>query len=500
MNGRGWGRGAAGYGTAQADGTAAGRAGRLAAPRNTGAGGRLGGRRRLGGPRAGAAAAVAGALVLASGAYAPQALAAGEPAPYAFARDAQPVKGASTTSDAPRLAAGAVYRDAVAKDGKLIYRVDLDAASHAYVSAVAVPPRGAKLTYQDELKVALQDRDGSDCGSTTLRFGSAEFARPVAGYVDRTVDPEKTLCQEAGSYYVVVEREGKESSSGEPWGLELRHVLEPKLKAAGPTEAPENWPSASPQPPAGGPRERAGGAGFADAPGLTEGEWKDRIEPGQSRFYRIPVDWGQQLFVSADLGSSAGDGFVSGALPVALYNPALGLVDSDESMSYDGKQKSEAFDPLPPVAYENRFTSDTETSGLRFAGWYYLRVSLNPEVGEKFGKKPYGLTLRVNVEGEPDAAPPYAGPAGIFTVTEDDREAAAEGESGTAAGDSGTMRLVAAGGIGTGTVLLGGLGLWTVLARRRADAVAGAGGATGGRVPPSPDAPAGFGPPQGPGW
>ncbi|MFJ8695171.1 hypothetical protein [Streptomyces roseolilacinus] len=450
-------------------------------------------------------AVVAGAVVLTSGLCAPAALAAGGPAPYAFAEDARTVKGSSTTSDAPRLTAGAVYRDALPRDGKLIYRVDLDAASHAYVSAVAVPPPGAELSFQDELKISLQDRDGSDCSSATARFGSAEFARPVAAYADRTLDPDRSLCQEAGSYYVVVERDGKETSSGEPWGLELRHVLEPRLKAPGPTAAPTVWPSASPQPPAGGPRERAGGTGFFDAPGLAEGEWTDRITPGESRFYRVPVDWGQQLFVSADLGSSAGDGFVGSALPVSLYNPALGLVDSEDTLSYDGRQKSAVFEPLPPVAYENRFSSDSETNALRFAGWYYLRVSLDPEVGKKFGEKPYGLTLRVNVEGEAGAAPPYAGPAGIFAVTEDDRQAAADGESGPRAEDSGAMRLVAAGGIGTGTVLLLTLGLWTALARRRAAGagaagVAGTGAAApvaGGPVPPSPDASTLYGPSRG---
>ncbi|MDT9681926.1 hypothetical protein RND61_07535 [Streptomyces sp. TRM76323] len=448
--------------------------------------------------------AAVGAAVLACGLSVPPALAdgvpaAGEPAPYAFAEDARTVKGSSTTSDAPRLAAGTVHRDALPRDGELVYRVDLDAVSHAYVSVVAVPPPGAELSFQDGLKVSLQDRDGSVCGTATTRFGSAEFARPIAAYADRTLGPGRSLCQEAGPYYAVVERDGRETSSGEPWELELRYVLEPRLKESGPTAAPGKWPSASPEPPADGPRERAGGSGFFDAPGLTEGEWTDRVEPGESRFYRVPVDWGQQLFVSADLGSSAGDGFVGSALPVSLYNPALGLVDSEDSLSYDGRQKSTALDPLPPVAYENRFSSDTRISGLRFAGWYYLRVSLHPEVGEEFGQKPYGLTLRVNVEGEAGAAPPYAGPAGIFTVTGDDRRAAADGESGPRTGDTGTMRLVAAGGFGTGTVLLLALGGWAVLARRRADTApaAGSAGPPGGPALPSPDVPTRHGPPRG---
>lgn len=442
--------------------------------------------------RAGAVAALAGAAVLASGPPAPAAPAAGEPAPYAFAGDARTVRGSSTTSDAPRLTAGPVYRDDLPRDGRLVYRVDLDAADHAYVSAVAVPPPGARPSYRDGLKVSLQNRDGSDCGSGTARFGSARFARPIAAYADRTLTPGRSLCREAGSYYVVVEREGGESSTGEPWGLELRHFLEPGLGKAGPTTAPGDWPSASPEPPAGGPRERAGGAGFSDAPGLTEGEWTDRIEPGQSRFYRVPVDWGQQLFVSADLGSSSGGGFVAGALPVSLYNPALGPVAGEDSLAYDGRQKSVALDPLPPVAYENRFSSDPRIGGLRFAGWYYLRVSLNPGVGEEFGDGPYGLTLRVNVEGGAAAPPPYAGPAGVFEVTGEDRRAAAAGESGARAGDAGTMGLVAAAGIGTGTALLLGLGLWTALARRRPGAAAGPGPAApaaGGPAPPSPGGP-----------
>ncbi len=484
MDGRGRSCGTA---TGTAEGTGAGRPAATARARRT-RGGRA--------SRAGVAAAVAGAAVLASGAPAPAAPAAGGPPPYAFAEDALAVRGASTTSDAPRLTAGAVHRDTLPRDGRLIYRVDLEATAHAYVSAVAVPPPGARTSFQDGLEISLQNRDGSDCGSGTARFGAAEFPRPIAAYADRTPVPDRSLCREAGSYYVVVEREGGESSSGEPWGLELRHVLEPGLKKAGPTAPPGNWPSASPEPPAGGPRERAGGAGFSDAPGLAEGEWTDRIRPGESRFYRIPVDWGQQLFVSADLGSSTGGGFVGGALPVSLYNPALGLVAGEDSLSYDGRQKSVAFDPLPPVAYENRFGSDGETGALRFAGWYYLRVSLNPKVGEEFGDKPYGLTLRVNVEGKAGTPPPYAGPAGIFSVTEDDRRAAADGEAGARAGDAGAMELVAAAGIGTGTVLLLGLGLWTALARRRPDAAASGAVPAGGPALP-PDVPPGYGPPRG---
>ncbi|MFG3507327.1 hypothetical protein ACGF5F_17730 [Streptomyces sp. NPDC047821] len=433
--------------------------------------------RRRGGGTAGRAVSGASAVlaVVCATAALPghQAWAAEGGAGYVFAEGIKATRGAATTSDAPRLDAGSTYKDAIKGGAKLTYRVDLDARTNAYVSAVAVPKPGSQVGTFDSLKVSLQDRNGYDCSSNEARFGSAEFARPVAAYAHRTMKRDSSSCQEAGAYYVVIERDSKATSTPDAWELEIRHELEPRLKTEGPTAAPENWPSASPPAPAGAPRERSGGAGFFDATGLTEGEWTDRIEPGQSRFYRVPVDWGQQIFASADLGSSAGRGFVGGALDMTLFNPMQGVVTSANSVSYDGKQKSADLEPLPPVKYENRFDSGSRFVNTRFAGWYYLRVSLSPEVGVEFGKKPYGLTLRINVKGERQAAPAYDGPAGIFAVTEADQDAAANGRSGPEAERSGTMRLVAAAGIGAGTVLVLGLVVWTLLARRRAAGRAG---------------------------
>ncbi len=425
------------------------------------------------GPRA----AAVGAAVCVLAALPGQARADGEPSPYAFDPGAKRISGAATTSEAKQLDDGSTYRDSIEPGGTLIYRLNLDAETNAYVSAVAVPGPATTVAYGDKIKISLQNSQGSDCGSNDAQFGAAsKFPRPLAAYAYRLIDKGAYSCQEAGAYYVVIERTGEDTSTPEPWGLEIRHVSEPKLTSPGPSEAPSGWPSASPEPAGGEPRARAGGTGFYDAAELGKGEWTAKIEPGATLFYRVPVDWGQQIFAAADLGSAAaagsgpGSGFVSGAFSMALYNPARGLVDTSNSLSYNGKQKTTALDPLPPVAYENRFGSRTGDKEMRFAGWYYLRVSLNPEVGEKFGAGPYGLTLRVDVTGEPKSAPAYAGPAGDFSVNPDGRQPAADdGETGTAAADNGTMKVVAAAGIGMGTVLVLGLGVWTLLARRRAE-------------------------------
>lgn len=424
-------------------------------------------------------ASAAVAAICATVALPGQARALEDPDPYVFDSHAGTVAGAAVSTDARQLEAGSAYRSTIKPGAQLYYQVDLDATSNAYVSAVAVPGLGpqAKVAYGDGIKVTLQDPEGSTCGyEDDAVFGAAEYPRPIAAYASRTIRGTSTSCQAAGPYYVLIERETKATSAKENWDLEIRFDTEPGLKSGsdGPTAAPTSWPSASPVPPGGASRHIQGGTGFNDAAKLGEGVWDDRIRPGQTRFYRVPVGWAQQLFATAELGSSTGEGFVGNALTMRLYNPVRGPVSKGDT-AYDGKPKAAALDPMAPAAYVNRYSTRDAVKGARMAGDYYLAVSLSPDVARDFGQKQYGVTLRTNVKGDRKPAPAYAGAVPDFGAPD-------EGQSA----GNGTMTLVAAAGIGVGTVLLLGLGSWTLIARRRA--------AAGGPQPQAEQ----FGPP--PAW
>jgi hypothetical protein len=153
---------------------------------------------------------------------------------------------------------------------------------------------------------------------------------------------------------------------------------------------------------------------------------------------------------------------------MSLYNPARVPVD-EVGLNYNGTQKSEPFDPLPPVDYNNRYdNADRVRAAMRFAGSYYLVLHLSERMAEKYGDGSFGVTLRVRVRGTSEAAPGYEGqsePQGLFEVPVQDRAVAPEGG---AVGDDAVMKVVAAAGIGAGTLLLAVLGAWTVVARRRA--------------------------------
>lgn len=419
-----------------------------------------------------------------------QAHAAG-PGVYAFDPEAKKVQGATANVEASELDEGVPYRSTIRAGEKLYYRVTLDDVSAAYVSAVAVPGDGGTVAYGDGVNVSLRETDDSQCGSGRANFGSGEYARPIAAYAFRTVEEGSTTCQESGQYDVLVERESKDTSDSGTWDLELRFLQEPRLRSGSsmPTEAPESWPSASPPPLTGKQQKRSGGAGYTEATSLENGRWQDTVAPGQTRFYRVPVDWGQQIHATAGLSNSTGSAeeFVGNALTLSLANPAQGPV-SDATLSYSGGPASASLRPLPPVAYRNRFDSSTQVSAMRFAGWYYLSVSLSPKLKKSYGAEPIPFELAVQVKNKAEESP-YDGDAGVFGVTDQDREVARKGQNAEQAAKSGPMKAVAAAGIGTGSVLVLGLGVWMLLARRRAAAgtsAAGypAGGGHQGHQPP----------------
>ncbi|WP_329350115.1 hypothetical protein OG226_25325 [Streptomyces sp. NBC_01261] len=400
------------------------------------------------------------------------AMAAGSSSSYGYDKGDRVVDGATGIADAEDLKPGGTYRSSLSKGAGVYYGLDLDATSNAYVSVTAVPPAGTTVAATDGIKVSMRNAKGSGCTYRSATFGAGRSPHPVTAWAVR--EAGKALCKGSGKYYVLVERVDASDSSSDTWGLELTAVSEPALAQAGATDAPQVWDSASPEAVTGEARRRAGGSGFAGAVAVGQGAWRDDIGPGRTLFYKVPVDWGQQLSVTAELGASdGGSGYVNRALDLALYNPVRASVDQ-AGLGYRGSERSVALEPLPPVEYRNRYSVVDHENGMRFAGSYYLVVHLDAQLADDFGQGPFPVTLRVRVAGTAHGGPGYAGrpePRSIFDVTAQDQAAAVTGSAGGSGGGGGggdsAMKVLAVAGIGAGTVLLATLGVWTVSARRR---------------------------------
>jgi hypothetical protein len=419
----------------------------------------------------------AAAAVLALAALQGRAAADGTPAvptaPATWQPHGTAISGAATTADAPAMRPATTYADSIGVGQTRFYGVTLDASSSAYVSAFALPPTGTRVTYGDGIELKLQSADGSDCDSRDIHFGDENDPRPIGSAVTRLIGVG-TDCQTANQYTLQVHRTSAGTSDPGRWPLELRFVSEPGLKAG---TAPPHAPvvpsgTASPTPlTTGTPRPAQGGTGFDTAAALKTGIWKDRVLPGETRFYKVPVDWGQRATVFADFSSAQvkdTSEYVSGGVRLTAYSPVREFVD-DSDHSYAGTPTS-LYEQLAPVSYANRASDDDEVARVRYAGWYYFVITVHPDVA-KAVNGPVPITLRVDVTGDAQAAPAYAAdarPAGIGVDAHD--VSAANGTAASSSGSSGTsaLRFLAFAALGAGTVLLLSLAVWYGTARRRA--------------------------------
>lgn len=415
----------------------------------------------------------------------------GIPNPYAYAGGAQTVEGGGSVDAARQISPDATVQSSIGpggggSQGKRYYSMALDAADNVYVSVTAVPRLGTKVAYDDGIKVTLQDGEGSTCSTGDAQFDPAASPRPVSAVATRMIQPQSSgACQQAGTYYLLVERTTGADSSLDEWGLEIHGVSEPGLRTAEPESStpPDAWASTSPTPPSGQPQERPGGSSFSTASGLTNGAWQDHISPGQTLFYRVPVGWGQQIFAQAELtgaedgsdeshdSDGPGDDSVGSPLVMTLYNPVRSLVDTAHAL-YQGERATAALRPLPPAAYGNRNADDSRTAAMRLGGSYYLAITLDPGVA-KFGSGAYRVSLAVTVRGHARQSPDYAGspkPTDAFVVTPPDQRTAEPETASDAPAHNDGMKLLAAASLGTGTLLVLVLAVWTLLARRRVTA------------------------------
>lgn len=383
------------------------------------------------------------------------------------------VRGTRASTDAPALEPGS-YRDTIAPGQKKYYAVDLDSTSDAYVAAFAFPEPRSTVAHSDGIMVELESADDTTCFDEQPTFDSDGAARPVGDYVVRRIGPDLD-CQRADRYLFSVERISDEESDQAVWPLELSFMVEPGLEKGEPVpDAPRKWAAT---PPAGLTQDRRpvrGGTGFEDAPAIGQGVWGDRILPGQTLFYRVPVEWGEQLFAEARFANADqvtdDRGYASEGIRMELFNPARGLVSWEEG-PYAGEKEVAALGTAP-VSYAHRDDADAdyEVQSMRMSGWYYLAVSLHPETAD-FVSGGVSLNVLVRLEESAEAEePPYDGDATAagFGVTDADRAAARRGVVPGGAGADDVRPVLAVAGLGTGSALVLGLAGWTLIARRRA--------------------------------
>ncbi|MGW1373363.1 vWA domain-containing protein [Streptomyces sp. NPDC002446] len=394
----------------------------------------------------------------------------------------KPVRGTATGGGAPRIVPGQ-YLDSIGPNEERYYATDLDAASTADFSATVVPQPGAAVDSLDTLRTKIVYGTDSTCDSTSEMFGQTEGATPLTSGVSRVpAESGTSTCDKAGRYWLVVERKATKGSDAARWPMELTfHVEHPLKKGVTPAQSEPEYGAGGKDAtlPTGVPQDVTGGTGFNDARPLRPGVWRDKILPAQTLWYKVPVGWGQQLRYDVEFANEPTVKGYSTHLSYGgtqVYTPFRAPVGSGTGqfsphVSYTGRLAGLSMGTVP-VAWTNRYEPNPNVIPVHHKGDFYLAVTLGARASQIAENPRIGVVLRIAVLGKEKSGPE----AGAATVA----GGASPGESGHAAdgaqgsgGGWSTGRVVALAVGGVGVLLLAGLALAYVRARRKPAAADG---------------------------
>ncbi len=326
---------------------------------------------------------------------------------------------ADTVEDAKWLGEGLYHTRLAPNDdqdqGLRYIRVAVPEGYNAYVSATGYPDRdatgdaGSETGVTHELYYHLDEientSNGIDCsaGEIGLADGSTSLTafdppNPVVAAIEST---EGDDCDDAQWYlgYDVWYSDDEVDSEA---SFEIQVAYEPV-----PDEKPvENLPKDDSNEnqdnhsdlPLNDATPITGGTGFADAAEVEPGAYSDTIVPGEYRFYKVPVEWGQRPVVTIRTGKSERDDY--DRIEGVIYSPHRLEID-DLSVNPPYKEGSESATATieKPILFNNR-EKNRASGTLSLAGDYYIGVSMNYGFGEGTTGIDQPYKIGFDVEGD----------------------------------------------------------------------------------------------------
>ncbi|MQY12683.1 hypothetical protein SRB5_28200 [Streptomyces sp. RB5] len=369
-----------------------------------------------------------------------------------------PVDGGPTAEDAAELSRPGQFLDSIGPGETKWYAATLDASSAADFGVTAVPQPGVAVKYGDgiDLRLTATDTYTSQCDAQSDDQRQEEGAHVLTNAVSRVPSSDGGhACDRAGRYLLSVARVTSPGADRARWPVELRFGLEDPLKQ-GLVPAQSETEYGDVQLPTGEPQDIEGGTGFNDATALTPGVWRDRLLPGQTTYYRIPVGWGQQLRYRAEFANEPTlreGGGVSSYVDTDLFaegRNAIGDGPYTSSKSYYGEPVAADLGTVP-VSWTNRWETDGAVVPVRHRGDYYIAVRLGPNAARFARNAAIGVVLRVAVGGRAKAGPQHNAPA---LQARDGNENGKKTTAGGGSGDDGAGIPLIAGATGGGLLLV----------------------------------------------
>jgi Ca-activated chloride channel homolog len=379
-----------------------------------------------------------------------------------------PVKGTEDPETAPQLATGQYADSHDASGVTRYYRIPRSPGSTvtASITSLVNPYHGQNI---EGWNLELTTSDGRRCGTESPMSHSYKVTSVVAGAVSSDgshqqtggpclTDPMLILSLSRKSYLGNKKSAPVEISvAEEPPITNLANLPEPL------SSYDENASPVKIKAPA---QTVLGGTAFSNAPALTPGTWTDSLATGETVVYRVRLETGQRLRVTADMPAPNSGwrlGWTDAIGPQLMIFAPSRVQLTKQTGVLQGTQTSTLTAVSPEIRVRNREVTHDQTRAASIAGDYYVAVLLDPVTTDPKGRV-MKFRLRVAVEGEPEGQPVYASTAPSPSVSDvgpqaSTTESPTSGDAGsTSPGGSITLPLVllaavAALGVGTGVVI-----------------------------------------------
>lgn len=221
----------------------------------------------------------------------------------------------------------------------------------------------------------------------------------------------KQNCPVHQLYVVEVYRSGQ-LFANDSAQVEIGYRIEPPASTANIPTTPATTGAAVPVQGGAQVQDFTAGYSFNNAPVLAPGRYRDTIVPGQTRFVRVHLNWGQRFSYLFQSDSVPALGDLGLSVWTTLFNPMRGSVQPTSTTStfvdgFGGKDAQPVSGTTAvPVRYANRYADQyDEAQPYSIDGDYYLAVTVGYANSSRPIRVPY--TLIVSVSGRVEPGPSY---------------------------------------------------------------------------------------------
>ena len=287
------------------------------------------------------------------------------------------------------------------------FSISVPEGKKARISANLVPTgfEGGDDVYYG-IRVEYKNDSCSDEGGGYS--SSTNWPDPPEGQ-STTIEPAEDC--DPTKYRVKLNSVGSPSTGELP--VEIMIGFEPQVDGseAGPEndrEIPEGDDKDKVKVPSTSPKPTPGGNSYNDATEITPGTVSDTLVPGETKFYRMNVDWGQRPLAEVEFDKKNTDKYRGGEIHIASPRRTITSNPWSESLDEDVPVTARAVG-TPYVFYRNREENAAHQEAAD-AGQWYVMVTLDGGKDNGMQAKDIEFRLSTALEGNKVDGPEWRQP------------------------------------------------------------------------------------------